>query len=119
MFSPRILIIDESDESREILRTLLERRGLTTLEAPRPEQAVELANRHRPDLIVFDADSDQTADLEATADLGSAASQNHTPIVVLGTVRKYRERLSTGQFVAKPYHYGPLLSRIEELLAAS
>jgi len=119
LFSPRILIVDESDESREILRTLLQRRGVTTLEAPRPEQAVEITNRHRPDLIVFDADSDQSAGSEATAELGTAASQNHTPIVVLGTVRKNRERLSTGQFVAKPYHYGPLICRIEELLAAS
>jgi DNA-binding response OmpR family regulator len=113
------LIVDESAESREILRTLLELRGVTTFEAPRPEQAIKLAEDHHPDLIVFDADSDQSAGSEATGELGAAASQNHTPIVVLGTVRRFRERLSTGQFVAKPYHYGPLIGRIEELLAAS
>ena len=59
--SPRVLIVDRSRESREVLRTLLERRGATTIEADRPEQAVQLADSLRPDLIVLDAESDHSA----------------------------------------------------------
>ncbi len=57
---PRVLIVDESAESREVLRTLLERHGATTIEADRPEQAVQLADSFRPDLIVLDAESDRS-----------------------------------------------------------
>ena len=39
-----------------------------------------------------------------------------TPLVVLATARRQADRLPSGEFVAKPYHYGPLIRRIEELL---
>jgi DNA-binding response OmpR family regulator len=117
--APRVLIVDESADTREVLRTLLARHGATTIEARQPDQAVELTLLHQPDLIVFDADSDHTASGEGVADVRAAASRNGTPIVILGTVRDPRKRPSFGQFVAKPYHYGPLIHKIEDLLAAA
>jgi DNA-binding response OmpR family regulator len=117
--APRILIVDESAESREVLRTLLERRGATTIESPRPDQAVELTARYRPHLIVLDAESDHTPTGSALSDLRAAASRTDTPIVILGTVRQPDRTGSDGQIVAKPYHYGQLLRKIESLLAAA
>jgi hypothetical protein len=78
-----------------------------------------LAELHQPDLIVFDADSDHTVSGSASADLQAAASRNGTPIVILGTIRDARKRLSSGQIVSKPYHYGPLIDKIEEMLPAA
>jgi DNA-binding response OmpR family regulator len=115
----RVLIVDESTESREVLRTLLEHRGATTLEARRPEQAVGLAECFQPHLIVLDAESDRTTSGTATSELHEAASRSGTPIVILGTVRPARCQGTFGQFVAKPYHYGQLLRKIESLLAAA
>src|SRR3712207_7854968 len=43
-------------------------------------------------------------------------SRNDVPIVVLGTVRRAASPLPTDQFIAKPYHYGSLIRRIEKLL---
>jgi CheY-like chemotaxis protein len=116
---PRILIVDESAESREVLRTLLERHGATTIEAQRPEQAVQLANLHRPHLIVLDAESDHSIRGAATDELRAAASRFDTPVVILGTLSHIRSLNLEGQFVAKPYHYGPLIRKIEDLLAAA
>ena len=47
--SPRVLIVDASRESREVLRMLLELRGATTIEADGPEQALQLTHTARPD----------------------------------------------------------------------
>jgi DNA-binding response OmpR family regulator len=116
---PRILIVDESAESREVLRTLLERHGASTLEASRLEQAVGLAESFQPHLIVLDAESDRSATGSATSELHEAASRTGTPIVILGRVRHARNPGASGQFVAKPYHYGQLLRKIETLLAAA
>jgi len=116
---PRVLLVDESAESREVLRTLLERHGATTIEARHAAQAVEMADRLHPDLIVLDADSDRTQAGVATHQLRAAASRNDTPIVILGTIRPLRGQDSAGQMVAKPYHYGPLIRKIEDLLAAA
>jgi CheY-like chemotaxis protein len=113
------LIVDESAESREVLRTLLERYGATTIEAQRPEQAVQLANLHRPHLIVLDAESDHSTRGAATDRLRAAACRIDTPVVILGTLSHGRGKIPAGQFVAKPYHYGQLLRKIEDLLAAA
>jgi CheY-like chemotaxis protein len=114
----QVLIVDESAESREILRTLLARRGAVTIEALRPDEAAELTDIHRPDLILFDADSDRSGSGAATQTLQAAANRNGTPIVFLGTVRNAKKSPPSGQIVAKPYHYGPLIRKIEDLLAA-
>ncbi len=117
--SRRVLIVDESADSREVLRALLEERGATTIEAHRLGQAAQLAEFHQPDLIVLDAESDHSASGSDTNALQAFASRNDTPIVILGTFRPEREEIPAGQIISKPYHYGPLIRRIEELLAAA
>jgi DNA-binding response OmpR family regulator len=118
-FAPRVLIVDESADSREVLSTLLARHGATTIEALRPQQAIELAEREHVDLIVFDAESDRTDSGSGARDLKAAASRNGTPIVILGTVRSAKKRPTPGQFVSKPYHYGQLINKIENMLDAA
>lgn len=115
----RVLIVDESAESREILRTLLERRGALTIEAQRPDQAVKLTDLHHPDLIVLDAESDHSDSGADTDKLQDAAERNAAPIVILGTVRARRDGTGNGQILSKPYHYGQLIRKIEDLLDAA
>jgi DNA-binding response OmpR family regulator len=115
---PRVLIVDPSAESREVLRTLLERRGVAALEAARPEQGLELSRYERPDLIVIDVDSDQSSSGENVENLCEAAGRSDTPIVILGTLREPRSNPGE-QFIAKPYHYGALIRKIDDLLAAA
>jgi CheY-like chemotaxis protein len=114
-----VLIIDKSAESRDVLRTLLERRGAMTMESKRPDQAVELAARFRPHLIVLDAESDHSDAGAATINLCTAARRTDTPIVILGTVRRPSGDHANSQIVAKPYHYGQLIHKIESLLDAA
>jgi DNA-binding response OmpR family regulator len=116
---PRVLIVDESAESRDVLRTLLEHGGATTLEARRFDQAVALAESFHPHLILLDAESDRSIGGSVTNELSEAASRRGTPIVILGTAPSVRGPNASGQFVAKPYHYGHLLRKIESLLAAA
>ena len=114
-----ILVFDHSAESREVFRTALDRPGTTVLEASRPDEALALARLHTPDLILLDIELDrsQTAAGDAAlCEIGETARARHTPLVVLATARRQAERLPSGEFVAKPYHYGPLIRRIEELL---
>jgi DNA-binding response OmpR family regulator len=113
------LIVDESAESREVLRALLERRGAVTIEAPRAELAVDLAKLHRPDLIVLDVESDHSASGSSCDNLRATADRTDTPVLILGTLSRQRGKFSDDQFVAKPYHYAPLIRKIEDLLGAA
>jgi DNA-binding response OmpR family regulator len=115
---PRVLIVDASRDCREVLRMLLEQRGATTMEAEGPAQAVRLADEFRPNLIVLDAESDPSPAGDATRDLSHAATRSHTPIVILGKLRQ-PQSVAASQIVAKPYHYGPLIRKIDRLLAVA
>jgi CheY-like chemotaxis protein len=113
------LIVDRSRESREVLRTILELRGASTLETDQPERACQLAEEFRPDLIVLDVDSDPSGRRNATDELRETAGRTATPIVILGSLRRSCGQLPAGQILAKPYHYGTLIRRIDDLLAAA
>jgi CheY-like chemotaxis protein len=108
-----VLIVDHSDDTREVLQTALRRRGLQTLAASRPGPGLELARRHRPDLIVLDLETDEPGSEDLSAHFARQSRNHHTPLVILGSVRR---DLPEGEFVPKPYHYGPLIRRIEELV---
>ncbi len=97
---------------------LLDRQGAKTLEASQMDEASEIAEQEQPDLIVYDADCDRSPGSEVTRRLTLQASRSAIPIVVLGTVRRDSGGLLAGNLVTKPYHYGPLLRKIEELLGS-
>lgn len=113
-----VLIVDTSTEARGILRIALELRGMQTLEASGPQLGINLARRHHPDLIVLDLETATVEGDQAAQQFQQALGNAETPLVVLGTARR-AGKLSTGEFVAKPYHYAPLINKIEQLLGSS
>jgi len=114
-----VLIVDHSEETREVLQTALERRGWRTFSASRARTGLELARRHRVDLIVLDLELEHSPSEDLPGSFAEQSRDGHTPLVMLGTVRRDVENLPEGEFVAKPYHYGPLIRKIEELLHAT
>jgi CheY-like chemotaxis protein len=112
-----VLIVDPSEETREALRAALEPRGVRILAASQPRSGLALAREYHPDLIVLDLECQST--LAPDGDAAAAESlTREAPLVMLGTARRRPAHLPAGQFVSKPYHYAPLIRKIEELLAA-
>lgn len=118
-----VLIVDCSEETREVLQTALERRGLRTFAACEARQGIALARKHHPDLIVLDLELDNSAPDTLSAPFAEQSRSDGAPLVLLGSVRRQnppnpQKPPPEGEFFAKPYHYGPLIRRIEELLEA-
>jgi DNA-binding response OmpR family regulator len=109
-----VLIIDRCQESREVLRTALVRHGLRILEAARVDEGMALARLHRPDLMVLDLEGVEGAD-QVEADFAATSEEIDGKLIVLGSVRQWKDA-AQHEFFAKPYHYKPLVLRIEELL---
>ena len=117
----RVLIVDESDESREVLRTILERRGVEIVEAVEARQGLTLAGSCHPDLIVLDLETlpGGDGDDELRDQFDRQSKCNRTPMVLLGTLRAANGSSARSPVMSKPYHYGPLVRTIEDLLAQS
>ena len=122
---PSVLIVDRSEENREVLKTALERRGMRTLSAGQTTLGLELAHLHRPDLIVLDLEVENSRPEDVHAQFFQDPQIAGIPMVMLGSMRLTSEdspdRQNPAQegFVSKPYHYGPLIRRIEQLLATA
>ncbi len=117
-----VLIVDESEETQEVLSTALGRRGVRTFTAGRAREGLDMARQLHPDLIVLDLEIDDSADHSAGWEISPFAEDSavqETPMVLLGSVRRHAQGLPDGEFVRKPYHFAPLIRRIEELLSGS
>ena len=79
-----MLIVDQSDEMRQVLKTILECRGWEIVEARASRQGLDLAHDCCPDVIVLDV---ETLHVESAAPDGQdvpAWQATHAPLVFLG-----------------------------------
>lgn len=107
-----VLVVDQVEETGQVLRAALGDR-VHVYSAGKARQGLEMAREHRPDLIVLDL---ELASQGKSADaFRSQTPEVDTPVVLLGTARR-NEPHDRQEFMAKPYHYGNLVRKIEELL---
>jgi CheY-like chemotaxis protein len=110
-----VLIVDPQEETREVLRSYLEQRGVTTFAARRTDEGLALARQHQPDVIVLDMESEPSGPTPLDHCLVQESQAHDTPLLFLGSAH-LRAHLPSGKFVSKPYHYAPLIRKIESLL---
>lgn len=114
----RVLIVDQSADSRSVLRTVLERRGVQIFEAPGARQGLEIVREQRPEVVVLDWESAAGEDASIRAAYESELTSHRAELVILGNLRRC-ELTADQHLVRKPYHYGPLIRKIEQLIELS
>ncbi|MES1243354.1 MAG: response regulator [Acidobacteriota bacterium] len=81
---PRILLVEDEPDTRELVRLTLELDGHEVVEAASAEEGIVRARAARPDLILMDLSlGGQFDGLEATKRLRADPSFDDTPIVAL------------------------------------
>jgi CheY-like chemotaxis protein len=116
--SPRVLLVDPSEETRAVLRFALERRGIEILEAEEPKAGLDLLRRRHPEVVVLDLDTSGDEDT-IYHEFDEAAESHAGYLVILGKLRDSAGPSDLRRCFAKPYHFAPLIHKIEELLAGS
>ncbi len=112
-----VLVVDPLEETHEVLRMALEGRGVRVVATCQPERGLALSRQRIPDLIVLDVEHLATAPAAVSDDFARESLAHRTPVLLIGSVRPRNGQLPYGEHVAKPYHYGPLIRKIEKLLA--
>jgi CheY-like chemotaxis protein len=80
---PTILVVDDFDDTRWLLRTWLERRGFRVIEAENGLEAVSEAQTAAPDLIIMDLEMPELDGLAATRQIRSLPKLSGVPIVAV------------------------------------
>ena len=78
-----ILVVDDFDDTRLLLRTWLERRGFRVVEAANGLQAIKQAESESPDLIIMDVQMPQLDGLSATRRIRGLKAMRSVPIVAV------------------------------------
>jgi two-component system cell cycle response regulator DivK len=122
--SKRILVIEDTEDNRRILRDLLTNAGFDVIEAVDGEKGVAAAAEHRPDLILMDIQLPVIDGYEATRRIKSDAKTSHIPIIAVtsyalsGDEAKTRSAGCDGS-IAKPYSPRQILAVVRKFLSGT
>ena len=122
--SQRILVVEDHEDNRQILRDLLGSAGYEMVEAHDGESAHPMASKEKPDLILMDIQLPGLDGYEATRRIKADPALKAIPIIVVtsyalsGDEAKAREA-GCDDYVAKPYSPRQLLAKIRHYLAGA
>ncbi len=120
----RILIVEDTEDNRQIMRDLLGRAGFEIVEAYDGEAGVVMAAEHQPDLILMDFQLPLLDGYEATRRIKADPSTRAIPVIAVtsyalsGDEAKAIEVGCSG-YIAKPFSPKKLLAKVREFLPDS
>jgi two-component system cell cycle response regulator DivK len=112
-----ILVVEDQEDNRQILRDLLASSGFLMIEAHDGQQALAIARSQRPDLILMDIQLPVVDGYEATRSIKRDPELKHIPVIAVtsyalsGDEERAREA-GCDAYVAKPYSTRHLLAKI-------
>ncbi len=119
--SRRILVVEDHEENRRIMRDLLTSAGYEMIEAVTGEEGVTLAQTQHPDLILMDIQLPGIDGYETTRRIKADPALRAIPIIAVtsyalsGDDVKAREA-GCNDYVTKPFSPRALLGKIREHL---
>jgi two-component system cell cycle response regulator DivK len=119
-----ILVVEDQEDNRQILRDLLASAGFRMVEAHDGEQALTVARSERPNVILMDIQLPILDGYEATRSIKRDPELKHIPVIAVtsyalsGDEERAREAGCDG-YVAKPYSPRHLLAKIGQFLEQS
>jgi two-component system cell cycle response regulator DivK len=120
--SHRILVIEDHEENRRIMRDLLTHAGYEMLEAVTGEEGVAMAGTERPDLILMDIQLPGLDGYEATRRIKADPALRGIPIIAVTSYALSGDDVKArvagcDAYVTKPFSPRALLAKIREYLA--
>ena len=119
--SKRILVVEDQEDNRRILRDLLMSADYEIMEAENGEEALTAAAKQRPDLILMDIHLPIMDGYEATRRIKADPTLTHVPIIAvtshaLSGAKARAQAAGCDDFVPKPFSPRQLLAKIRQLL---
>ncbi len=117
----RILVVEDQEDNRRILRDLLTNAGYDIVEATNGREALAAAAAHRPDLILMDIQLPVLDGYETTRRLKADAALAAIPVIVITSYAlsgdEAKARIAgCDDYVTKPYSPRQVLAKVREYL---
>jgi two-component system cell cycle response regulator DivK len=121
--SARILVIEDHEENRRILRDLLTSARYEMVEAATGEDGLQMAEASRPDVVLRDSELPGLDGYEVTRRLKANPALRHVPIIAVTSYALSGDDVKAFEagcdaYFAKPYDPMALLTKVREYVAA-
>ena len=117
-----ILLVEDFDDTRLMMKLWLVKNGYRVLEAETGQEAINVAQRERPDLIIMDVMMPGMNGLDATQRIREYQALRRTPIVAVSAygADEYRSiaiEAGCNEYVSTPFEPSALAELIKSLIA--
>jgi two-component system cell cycle response regulator DivK len=117
-----ILVVEDQEDNRQILRDLLGNAGYELTEAENGEEAIAAVGRRRPDLILMDIQLPVMDGYEATRRIRTNPDLRAVPIIAVTSYALAGDEdkafaAGCDSYVTKPYSPRDLLAKVRAYLA--
>ena len=117
----RVLVVEDTEDNRKIIRDLLTSAGYEMIEAVNGEEGVAMAAEHRPDLILMDIQLPVLDGYEATRRIKANPALRHIPVIAVTSYALSGDEDKTraagcDAYVAKPFSPRLLLAKVRGFL---
>ncbi|SPE54832.1 DNA-binding response regulator in two-component regulatory system with KdpD [Verrucomicrobia bacterium] len=111
---PTVLVIDDEQQIRRLLRVCLESNGYKVEEAATGQEGITSAAQHPPDVVILDLG---LPDLDGVTVLKRLREWSKVPVVVLSVRDREEDKIAAldqgaDDYVTKPFGTGELLARL-------
>lgn len=118
-----ILLVEDFDDTRLMMKMWLVKKGYRVIEAETGDEAIAIAQREPPDLIIMDMMMPGMNGLDATHQIRQYQSLRRTPIVAVSAYgadeyRRIAIEAGCDEYVSTPFEPSALAELIQSLLAS-
>ena len=122
--SKRVLVIEDQEDNRRIIRDLLTSVGYQLIEAQTGEEGLDLAKQYRPNLILMDVLLPGLNGYETTRLIKADPNLSHIPVIAVTSYALSGDDTNAfdagcDAYVTKPFSPRELLAKIREFLPPS
>jgi two-component system cell cycle response regulator DivK len=117
-----VLIVEDNELNMKLFNDLLEVHGYATLQSREGEEALRLARRHKPDLIIMDIQLPEVSGLEVTKRLKEDKNLRDIPVVAVTAfaMKGDEEKIRAGgceAYLAKPITVNTFIDTVRKYLS--
>ncbi len=118
---PAVLIVDESEVNRRLVRAMLKNESYAFLEARRGTEALSILSREKVDLVVVDLVIPEMSGLELCRLIKTDRKTQLIPVLMLTSVQGVENEIAgiasgADEFLIKPLHAAVVRARVRSML---